>query len=334
MAVYLRDHAPPDYSLVLDLNFPVVVGEKAWNVLTVKTALTERQASETAFTVIDLSAGLDPAIVPNRAAITLRLGGSGRPGWKLLKQKIRSRAVDRGTRMEIVQTESGLKITVRGKAAHGGANIENGRNALVSLARLMDGLLPSGGADDLLAFARLAGRDLYGTGLGLTENYGNWGRYSVNVATIERDPQPSTEYALTIVARRTPPLTGDELRERLYRLVGEFNSRTGASLKASGDFADDPLVLDPHGKLVKKLYSAYVRVTGKKDAPVISGASSYAKRLPNSVPFGMWFPGKPVPWHDVDEQIPVADLERGTIILTEVLSDLACGPKLSEPLKP
>jgi predicted dipeptidase len=334
MAVYLRDHAPPDYSLVLDLNFPVVVGEKAWNVLTLKTGLTERQASETGFTVIDLNAGLDPAIVPNRAVITLGVVGSARPNWRLLKQKLRSRAVDRGTRMEIVPTGSELKIYIKGKAAHGGANIENGRNALVSLARLMDGLLTPGGADDLLAFARLAGQDVYGTGLGLTENYGIWGRYSVNVATIEKDSQPIPEYALTIVARRTPPLTGTELRERLYRAVGEFNTRTGAGLKASGDFVDDPLILDPQGKLVKRLYSAYVRVTGKEDAPVISGASSYAKRLPNSVPFGIWFPGKPVPWHDVDEQIAVADLKRGAAVLTEALSDLACGPRLSEPLKP
>jgi acetylornithine deacetylase/succinyl-diaminopimelate desuccinylase-like protein len=31
MAEYLKTHQPPDYSLVLDSEFPVVVGEKAWD---------------------------------------------------------------------------------------------------------------------------------------------------------------------------------------------------------------------------------------------------------------------------------------------------------------
>ena len=35
LAEYLAHHAPPDYSLVLDSEFPVVVGEKAWSALTV-----------------------------------------------------------------------------------------------------------------------------------------------------------------------------------------------------------------------------------------------------------------------------------------------------------
>ena len=33
--------------------------------------------------------------------------------------------------------------------------------------------------------ARLAGRDLYGSGLGLTASHPLWGRYAVNVATLK-----------------------------------------------------------------------------------------------------------------------------------------------------
>src|SRR5258706_11673740 len=42
IAQYLETHRPPDYSLVLDSAFPVVVGEKAWNLLTLTTPLDER----------------------------------------------------------------------------------------------------------------------------------------------------------------------------------------------------------------------------------------------------------------------------------------------------
>jgi acetylornithine deacetylase/succinyl-diaminopimelate desuccinylase-like protein len=48
----------------------------------------------------------------------------------------------------------------------------------------------------------------------------------------------------------------------------------------------------------------------------------------------MWLPGKPYPGHDVDERIPVADLDRGVGILLEALTDLACSPPLVDPFRP
>src|SRR5207302_6495219 len=45
MTEYLKTHKPPDYSLVLDSEFPVVAGEKAWNSLTLLTPLGERGAN-------------------------------------------------------------------------------------------------------------------------------------------------------------------------------------------------------------------------------------------------------------------------------------------------
>src|SRR2546430_11742057 len=47
-----------------------------------------------------------------------------------------------------------------GRAAHAGVNLSGGLNALFALARTVEGELPAGGADDLLAFARFAGQDL------------------------------------------------------------------------------------------------------------------------------------------------------------------------------
>ena len=61
---------------------------------------------------------------------------------------------------------------------------------------------------------------------------------------------------------------------------------------------------------------------------------TYAKRLPNSIAFGMWFPGKPYPGHDADEKVELADLQRGLDVLVETLRDLAGGPPLRDPLQP
>ncbi|HET6148332.1 MAG TPA: hypothetical protein VFH68_12440, partial [Polyangia bacterium] len=61
---------------------------------------------------------------------------------------------------------------------------------------------------------------------------------------------------------------------------------------------------------------------------------TYAKRMPHSIAFGMWFPGAPYPGHDVDEKVRVADLQRGAHVLIEALVDIAAGPPLREPFKP
>ena len=48
----------------------------------------------------------------------------------------------------------------------------------------------------------------------------------------------------------------------------------------------------------------------------------------------MWFPGKPYPGHDVDEKVPMLDLQRGAHVLVETLLDLATAPPLVDPFKP
>jgi acetylornithine deacetylase/succinyl-diaminopimelate desuccinylase-like protein len=65
-----------------------------------------------------------------------------------------------------------------------------------------------------------------------------------------------------------------------------------------------------------------------------SRGGTYAKRMPHAIAFGMWFPGRPYPGHDVDEQVPIEDLHRGVHALIETLADLACGEPLKEPFTP
>jgi succinyl-diaminopimelate desuccinylase len=199
----------------------------------------------------------------------------------------------------------------------------------------MEGRLPTGGADDLLAMARLGGQDLYGTGLGITDSDPLWGRYAVNVATIklQGDPETDRRYTLTINLRRTPPRTGPQLEKHLATFVAAFNKRTGASLVAGGYHGDEPLGFNVKSVMVQRLLADYAAATGSPAKPAISGGGTYAKRVPNAIAFGMWFPGKPYPGHDLDEKAPIADLQRGTQVLIYALTDLATGPKMIDPFK-
>jgi len=338
MKEYLETHAPPDYSLVLDSEFPVVVGEKAWDGLALATARTLRAGVAKPYIVETIDAGLSPSIVPDRAEVKLLWTRDGAADWTKLESELRAVKLPAGTRLVVQPDGAYMRVVAYGKSAHSGVNLSGGRNALVALAIALDGKLPSGGVNDLLAFDRLAGQDLHGTGLGITDNDPIWGRYGVNVALVkpyEKDPVQSVLY---INLRRIPPRTGPEARAHLAAVVERFNKRTGASLTIADDlayFLDEPLGFDPNAKIVKRLMAAYSRATGVKNPkPAISGGGTYAKRLPNAIAFGMWFPGKPYPGHDVDEKISIDDLQKGTRVLIHALVDLATGEKIESAFKP
>src|SRR5205085_6790428 len=100
MGEYLKRHAPPDYSLVLDSEFPVVVGEKAWDGLAVSTTLAERPGVAKPYYVDSLGAGLAPSIVPDIAEMTLRWR-DGMPAWTPLMSELRAKPMPEGTSLEL-----------------------------------------------------------------------------------------------------------------------------------------------------------------------------------------------------------------------------------------
>jgi succinyl-diaminopimelate desuccinylase len=334
MKMYLASHSAPDLTLVLDSAFPVVVGEKAWDALTVTADPGERSASKP-WTVSLVEGGISPSIVPDFARLILRWR-EGEPRWSELVARVSARTPTPGTTLKFTAHAAELEIVARGRAAHAGVNLELGRNALVALARAMEGELPSGSVDDLFAFARLAGKDLHGASLGLPQD--RWGGFSVNVATLGMQtalvPEEAGKHTLVVNLRRPPPLTGAETRARLEAVVRDFAKARGATLRAGGYFEDEPLVFDPRAKIVRRLMAVYGRVTGRNDPAAISGGGTYAKRIPRAIAFGMWFPGKPYPGHDNDEHVPLEDLKLGAHVLLEALVDLACAPPLEDPFSP
>jgi predicted dipeptidase len=333
MEEYLKDHTPPDYSLVLDSEFPVVVGEKAWNALSVTTTLDERAGSVQPFRVVALLAGLAPSIVPDHAEITLQWK-EGAPQWEPIVKVVKAFIPPEGTRIVTSESEDKLRIVAYGHSAHAGVNLTGGRNALVTLARAMENTLPAGGASDLLAFARIAGQDIYGSGLGFLESDPLWGRYAVNVATIKPEVDDPKKMTLTINIRSTPPRTPREIEKKNAAFVADFNRRIGSTLTAGGWYDDHVLAFDPKARLIVRLLGDYEQATGHAQPPAISGGGTYAKRFPNAIAFGMWFPGKPYPGHDVDEKIAIADLQSGAKVLIYALTDIATGRKIKEPFKP
>lgn len=333
VAAYLKVHQPPALTLVLDSLFPVVVGEKAWDGFEITAAdpYRVRGATKAPWAVAAADAGIAPSIVPPRTTVRLRWLAVDRSGFGSALKALCPAAVPAGCRCEAKADGDEAVFTTYGRAAHSGMNLEGGRNSLVFAAAALQGKLAPSGAADLLAFAALAGKDLYGAALGLPQRDPLWGYHLVNVGTLK---PVDGRLRLTINIRRPPLRTGDQMREYLSGVVARFNRERGSTLEAGGFFDDWALVIDPNAKAVRRLLAAYERATGEKGRAVVVGGGSYAKRFPNSIPFGTWFPGEPYPGHDVDERIPLRDLDRGAAVILEALKDLAGGPALQEPLKP
>src|SRR5437899_1597854 len=121
-----------------------------------------------------------------------------------------------------------------------------------------------------------------------------WDGWTVNVATLKKEPRLGGKLALVINLRRPPPLTGPQSRERLYAEVRKFSPRL---LPGEVYFSDEPLVFDRNAKIVRRLMDAYGRATGARPPPAISGGGTYAKRSPHAIAFGRWVPGQPPPRH-------------------------------------
>ncbi len=330
MREYVKSHKPPDISLVLDGTFPVLVGEMSVNMLTLETSLQDREHGPVR--VKSLASGLAGNIVPDAAIAKLESTSGDGNVLDALEKRLAARTLPEGTALQTDREGTTLVVRARGRSAHAGVNPAGGRNALLALAAALNDELGPGGPRDLLAFARLAGQDLHGTALGLTGSHPIFGR-AVVVPTMVRE-MDGGKVRLWVNIRSYPGLSGETLKTHLVARVREFNERTGSALETGGGFTSQPFVLDPEAKIVKRLLAAYHRATGRTDRPGVTAGGTYVKILPNAIVFGMWFPGKPYPGHDVDERMSLADLHLGAHTLLEALEDLACEPPMIEPFRP
>ncbi len=125
-------------------------------------------------------------IVPDRATLTLRWRG-GAPDWDRWLAPVRAAKLPPDTRLEISGDGAERTLVARGRAAHAGMGLSQGRNALVALAVAMHGRLPPCAASDLLEYVNAAGRDIGGRGLGLTSKDPLWGSTDTNLGMVQRE---------------------------------------------------------------------------------------------------------------------------------------------------
>ena len=330
LEAYKKQHPLPDLSLVLDSDFPVVTGEKAWAEWIVLAQ--ERTAPATGpVEVVDLSAGQAVSIVPDAATLTLRWR-EGTPDWERWLRPVRAVKLPPDTTLEVRGTGSERTLVAHGRAAHAGVGLSRGRNALVALAVAMHGRLPPCAASDLLEYVQAAGRDTGGRGLGLPPPDPLWGAVDTNFGVVKREE--NGWLGLHVNLRSAPSLWGDALRARVDAHAQAFAARRGAHFITGGLFGYEPFIVPTQAPLVQRLLAAYARGNGRAGKPVVSAGGTYARRMTNAIAFGMWFREDGVyPGHNSDERVSIRSLERGMHVLAETLGDLATSPPIAHPLE-
>lgn len=84
----------------------------------------------------------------------------------------------------------------------------------------------------------------------------------------------------------------------------------------------NPVYFDKESELIKKLQIAYERVTLLDGTPVTTNGGTYAKVMPNIVPFGPSFPGQKGIAHNPDEYMDIEDIILNAKIFANAIYEL------------
>ncbi|MBQ2433110.1 MAG: dipeptidase PepV, partial [Clostridia bacterium] len=76
-------------------------------------------------------------------------------------------------------------------------------------------------------------------------------------------------------------------------------------------------------KLVKGLIKAYSDATGKPGYAFAIGGGTYSRCMPNTVAFGLNFPGDPDPCHMADEYLNIEKMMLSARIMARAIAELA-----------
>ena len=119
-----------------------------------------------------------------------------------------------------------------------------------------------------------------------------------NYKLVMHEGAPAVEFAISYPAA----MTAHELEERLTKVADEQK----LSFEVTGNF--NPVRFEKDCRLVRTLVYTYEHATGADGSPVTTTGGTYAKLMPNIVPFGPSFPGQKGIGHQPNEWMDVADI--------------------------
>lgn len=311
MAYYARARKMPDYGFSPDAQYPLINIEKGGLAL----RLSKVTGGETGafIPVYSLYAGIRQNVVPGAALAELGTAGMGFEEMARRVEQIQNAH----PRFQLSLTDLGgsrAKLEATGVQGHA-AMPHQGLNAagmlLIALAELQAG----GGSRELIqALAQVLGIDYDGAGLGIKQADELSGALTCNLGILRYDG-----CQLTAQLDIRYPLCADEVD--MCGRAAMALSPWGIALTRTGGHV--PLHVPADHEVVKGLLEVYHEQTGLPAYPIAIGGGTYSRTMPNTVAFGISFPGDTETCHMPDEYVDVEKFMLSVRIMAHAIVRLA-----------
>ncbi len=312
MRHYASKMKMPDYGFSPDAEFPVINIEKGG----VNMRLSKVTGGEdgAAIPVYSLYAGERPNVVPAEATAVV---GLAHTTLAELNEKLSAieKAHDRFRLSAALEGEGRARITATGVNAHA-AMPERGVNAagmlLIALKELGAGGAGSGPAIAMLADA--VGMEYTGQSLGIACADELSGALTCNLGILRYDANELS----ALLDIRYPICGSEEL------MLGQAAKRVApAGMSVCCASSHTPLHVPADSKIVKGLLKVYHEVTGLPAYTIAIGGGTYSRMMPNTVAFGVCFPGDMDVCHIADEYIDIEKMMLGVKIFAHAIAEIA-----------
>ena len=301
----------PDYGFSPDAEFPVINIEKGG----VHMRLSKVTGGEegAAMPVYSLYAGERPNVVPAEATAEVGLG-------EMTLEALNDKLADIAAAHDhfVLKAEPGIvgraKIIATGVNGHA-AMPWSGVNAAGMLLVALNELGAGGGSREAIAMlAEAVGMDYTGQALGIACKDELSGELTCSLGILRYD---DNEISALLDIRY--PLCGNE--ETILGQAAKRVAPAGMSVGCVGSHT--PLHVPAESRIVQGLLKVYHEVTGLDAYTIAIGGGTYSRMMPNTVAFGVCFPGDMDVCHIADEYIDLEKLMLGMKIFAHAIVELA-----------
>ena len=213
-----------------------------------------------------------------------------------------------------VIVENTIKLTLKGKAAHG-STPQYGVNAATKLAEFLSTLgLDNNGKNFVNYIGEKLANDPFGEKLGINYVDDEMGEATYNYGILDYD-----------LEKKAAVVSTDCRHPKKFDLVDRLKGVKEDNIDIEVTSTKEAHYVPKDDELVTTLMDVYKKPTGdtKNDAFVLGGGT-YARCLKKGVAFGLLFPGKEDTMHQANEYLEVEDLLLATAIYAEGIYKLCC----------
>ena len=301
----------PDYGFSPDAEFPVINIEKGGVNLRLSKVTGGEDGAK--LPVYSLYAGERPNVIPAEAVAVVGLNGMA---LDALNEKLSAIAsTHEHFQLKAVPVGEGrAKIVATGVNGHA-AMPYRAVNAAGMLLVALSELDAGGGSREAIAMlAKAIGMDYTGEQLGIACADELSGALTCNLGILRYD---GNELSALLDIRY--PLCADEAL-----ILGQAARRVGpAGMSVCCASSHTPLHVPAESRIVQGLLKVYREVTGLDAYTVAIGGGTYSRTMPNTVAFGVCFPGDMDVCHIADEYMDLDKMMLGVKIFAHAIAELA-----------